>query len=1230
MNWEEIVLRGIKNREDISKVLDRAAKVAPEEIREILEKLPETIDLNEDYIKDLEREGGSVLVLLYYYWLSLCSESYHVFPPGMQKLILENGLKASLGALRCASKLNEKEIEAGFLFRAGGALYDLRRFSQAENAFIKALTLYRNLAEDSFDSCNLHVAKVLNNMGNLYCKVEKLSDAERAYKEALTIYRNFAKENPGYTPDVAMTMHNLGNCYRHMRKFAEAEKAYIQALTEFTALAKKNPDVYALNMVVALNNLGILYWTTNRFSEAEKAYTEVLTELESLVRENPDTYNAYLAMTLSNIGNFYSGTGDFKKGEKAHKRALRIRKELAKENPDTYNLDVAMTLSNLGNFYSGIGDFKKGEKYCLEALKIINGLPEEDFNSYYSCKANTFNNLGNVYLDMNDFSRAEEALTEALKIYRQLAEENPGYTPDVAMTLNNLGTLHRHTDKFSEAEKAYTEILTIYRQLAEENPGVYTPDVAMTLNNIGIVYWSVNDFPQAEKAYTEALTLYEELSKEYPDVYILQVARTLDNLGSLYQHTHQYSRAEEAFLRTLAEFRKLTKKNPEYMSDVAMTLNNLGVLYWSTSDFPQAEKAYTEALTEFRQLAEENPGAYIPAVAMVLTNVGALHSEDGDFQNAEEAYTEALTLYRQLAEENPDVYDSDVAMTLNNLGVTYRCTGNMEKAEETLNEALEKYEQLARENPDAYDRYVITALNSLGALCSHTMNIEKAEILLTEALTRAEERALWFELAESYDTLSHVMPDKKEDAVRALELGILVSGEEKYKYAQKGRRENLYSGLLEHTDNPQKGIGILETLRDPDLLSLKWDMEKIEQAKDNKGLQRKIVEEVLKKKISPQIPHFKMLDNALFLYIQILEGSILYFAVTRGGMRLFRGTKTFVDVGRKLLVNLRVQALGVLHGKDIHGIMRKFNKYLAEWTCTLPSQIQELFSEKDVIIFSPDAAISYFPLEGLLIDDEPICLSKKVIRATSMHQLQGRTPPKLVVDSSLLVGNPWPSIDEDYIRYPHPRRIEISYLKNAEKEVEVLAGKLPDPKILLDTSATAETFLKELSNHSIVHFAGHGHVGRILLFSGPMTKYPPEFEPEEFAELRKAWRVINDTTVYMMDEWDMVTDIDILNTPLKRGAFVFLSACETGQHKYAGGGHFQGLAQAFLKRGASNVISSLVPLHGAPAKDFAVSFYDMLLSQKPVSTALQDTRKKIRERYKAHIHWLPYIHYGYL
>ncbi|MBU7010577.1 MAG: CHAT domain-containing protein [Theionarchaea archaeon] len=1222
MNWEKIIVQGIKKQENLSDVLSRAIAAAPADIREILEHLPDTLHFSKEIRKNFQNKGGSTLVLLHYYWLSGCGEFSREFPLEMQQNILRDGLEASIAGRELASTRNEPCIEARFLSRAANILHELGRFTEADDAFTEALAIYRELAEKN-PSYKHNVAATLNNLGTLYAETGAFSKAETAYTKALEIYKELEVKIPECSSDVAMTEYNLGTLYRKRGKFSKAEAAYTKALRIYRTLAAENSE-YRFNMVMTLNQLGILFWSTHKYLEAETAYMKALKEFRELVKVNPDKYLHHLAMVLSNLGVLCADTKNFQKAEEFHLGALKISKELAEKNP-VYLPEVARTLGSVGNFYDTVGYFQKGEDACGEALKILETLSQENSHAFDADKAAALNNLGVIYWHAHQFSQAEQAYTEALEIYNQLSRESPGaYTPDVAMTLNNLGALHRDCNRFLQAEQAYTEALEIYKKLSRESPGAYTPDVAMTLNNLGGLYLSIHRFLQAEQAYKKALTIYEELAKENFDVYALQIGTTTDNLGSLYRHAHRLSQAEQAYTKALALYQELADKNPGvYRGDVAAGLNNLGTHYWNTNQFSQAEQAYTKALTIYKELAEENQG-YTADVAMTLNNLGALYCDTKEFRKAENVLTKTLELYRQLVKEYAEVYSSDMAMALNNLGIIHQRRENFRKAENVLTEALELYKTLAEKYPDAFDHYVVTALNNLAHFYQRRGDHVTAEKVFGETLAMAKERALWFQLAEICESLSQY-DNRIEDAVRALELGILFSGEKKYKYAQKGRREDIYLEFLEKTDDPQKMYGILEALRDSDLLCLEWDSKNIDELR-NENLQKTVAGKMIRKEIPPRkLVHIP--SNVLFLYIQEMKHDILYLAVTHKGIHVSRGTSEFVRIGQRILENLRVQMLGEVFRKDISGIITKCDHLAAQWWYTIPEDIQEVISQKDTIIFSPDQVISYFPLEGLT-DGEPMCLSKNVLRATSM-QLQKTVPKMVDVNSSLIIGNPWP-VEEPYLGYRYSTGIYLGYLASAAKEAETLAETLPHPEVLLTSQVTADRFLEGLSDCSLIHFAGHGHEGRVLFFAGPMSGFPPEFEPEEFSELRKAWRLSNGKTVYMMDEWDIVTDVDILNTPLKEGILVFLNACETGKHKYAGGGHFQGLAQAFLKRGASNVISSLVPLYGAPARNFAASFYDNLLCGQPVTTALQNTRERIRKEYTAHVYWLPYIHYGFL
>lgn len=1137
MNWEDIVLEGLKSGVGIVDALPKAAEAAPATIRKILKDFPLSMNYSE---KDIERfkksRQGTILLLLRSYWLSLCGEAFQLFPLDNQKDILESGVRASIEAARLASTLNERELEVNHLFRAGRALYDLGRLAEAEDMYNEVLKKYRELAKTPSDRHSSHAASTVNNLGLIYYKTNQFSRAEKAFKEALYMYRMCAQRDPHvHMPYIALALTNLGTLYSHVHNFTESERFHGEALKIYERLAEKNPD-YESSLATTFNNLGTLYWNLKDFAKSEKAYNEALAIRRRLAGKAPDMYEPSLAITLNNIGVLYLDTGKYKEAEDVLKKALAMGRKLVQKNPDVHTHDVTTFLRSLGRLYCETGKYKE----------------------------------------------AEAVVTEALTMGRELVQKNPdAYSSDVASILKELGSLYFKAGKFFEANTTYAEALKTYRELAQKIPDVYNLSLACVLNDVGVFYRETKRFSHAERAHTEALTILRGLAQKTPDVYTLDVAETLTNVGNLLREATEFSQAEDVF---------------------------------------------KEVLTMTRELAQKNPNAYNRCVATALNNLGNLYYETGKFQKAEETFRQALHIYRALAQKDPDVYDDHVAHTLHNLGAVYQKSQNLQKAEESITEALTITRARAQKTPDVYEVNMILMLNNLGALYHNSNNFLQAEKAYKEALTIAKRKALWLELAETYHNFSILSNEKFEESIKLLELGILFSEEKKYKYAQKGRRESIYLRYFKFTNDPQKIIGVLEALRDPDLLSLQWDVE----IKRDNSYQKKIVKETLRKKIPPlSIAHVQIPRGLLFLYVQKLDKDILYAAVTQEGTAIYRSTLDFADVAARVCMNLRVQSYAGRRRRDFDELVANFDDLSEKWTEKLPSHVKELIIEKETIVFSPDSTVSSFPLEGLSINGEPVCLLKPVMRATSMHQMHKMSSQRMGEGPSLIVGNPWPSINENSLAYTHPSKIgPLTHLGDAVREANTLAEMLPHPDVLTGSHATADRVLAELPHYSLIHFAGHGYVGRVLFFSGPMTRIPPEFEPEEFSELRKAWRSVNGKTIYMTDEWDFITDIDILDTPLKRGAFIFLSACETGKHKYAGGGHFQGLARAFLKSGASHVISSLIPVYDTPARDFALSFYKTLFSHTSVSTALQNTRRKMKKKYNAHVYWLPYIHYG--
>jgi tetratricopeptide (TPR) repeat protein len=316
-------------------------------------------------------------------------------------------------------------------------------------------------------------------------KQKRFGDAINVYLEALSTYRRLAEANPeAYLPrvGVAATLNNLGILYSVAERMKEAETAYLEAFSTFRRLAEADPEAYwpRVGVATTLNNLGILYSATERMKEAETAYLEALSTQWLLTEANPKAYLQF-AKTLNNLGNLYFATERMKKAEMAYLEALkpqRLMAEVAEADPEAYLPDVAETLTNLGNLYRDTGRMKEAETAYLEVLSTYRRLAEANLKAYLPDVAETLTNLGILYSATERMKEAETAYLEALSTFRRLAEANPeAYLPRVtaalATTLNNLGILYRATERMKEAEEYCGAGQAICEPLWRQQPEVY-------------------------------------------------------------------------------------------------------------------------------------------------------------------------------------------------------------------------------------------------------------------------------------------------------------------------------------------------------------------------------------------------------------------------------------------------------------------------------------------------------------------------------------------------------------------------------------------------------------------------------------------------------------------------------------------------------------------------------------------------------------------------------------
>ncbi|MBU7046583.1 MAG: hypothetical protein HXS54_09120, partial [Theionarchaea archaeon] len=140
MNWEEIIISGLRSGCNLNESLRRAAEEAPREIELLLKDFPEKI------LEILEtlHMYPEIISLLYFHVFSLEGESFDDYPPEEQISIIKRSLDASLKASAIAEARGENLLQATYLRRAADSLYTLGVYSEAERIYKKALEVIRN------------------------------------------------------------------------------------------------------------------------------------------------------------------------------------------------------------------------------------------------------------------------------------------------------------------------------------------------------------------------------------------------------------------------------------------------------------------------------------------------------------------------------------------------------------------------------------------------------------------------------------------------------------------------------------------------------------------------------------------------------------------------------------------------------------------------------------------------------------------------------------------------------------------------------------------------------------------------------------------------------------------------------------------------------------------------------------------------------------------------------
>lgn len=243
------------------------------------------------------------------------------------------------------------------------------------------------------------------------------------------------------------------------------------------------------------------------------------------------------------------------------------------------------------------------------------------------------------------------------------------------------------------------------------------------------------------------------------------------------------------------------------------------------------------------------------------------------------------------------------------------------------------------------------------------------------------------------------------------------------------------------------------------------------------------------------------------------------------------------------------------------------------------------------LIIIPDKALYAVPFNALidpetkryLIEDFP--LGSAPSATVYLRCLErDKQLSKNINEKVLAIGNP--SFSQEHFK-------GMRYLSSAEKEAQAVSEIYSSTatKLLLTKDATKETFLKELSNYNVIHYAGHALVDPASpLFSKLLFAFPDN-APSSY-----------DEAVYAHE---------IYGQQFNQTKLVILAACRTAGGQRTKGEGMISLARPFLAKGVPAVVASLWDADDKASLELFKTFHQERLAGKNSLVAMQKAQIKL-------------------
>lgn len=822
---------------------------------------------------------------------------------------------------------------------------------------------------------------------------------------------------------------------------------------------------------------------------------------------------------------------------------------------------------------------------------------------------------------LGELGEYQEAITVGTDLLTAVQEDNiPTEEASLlaAKAAQNLGICYQRTGQYEAAVTAYGTAVTHYQTVGE------TEAIAHIQLNHG---FTLIDMGQAN----DALALLEKAITHFAENTDLRMqAKARNNLGVAYQHLGQYAPALNQFTQARRLFDQINVP-----AEAHILLLDTAETYLALNLFPEAVAAYQEVLAVMEDAAglhnvgraQWGLGAALAAQGRFGDAAAALETAAEIFSAAGNAPFYAGVLLEQaalLARRNQKgaalrLAQRALGLTVGDQWPVQRVLAQMRIADLLLPDVASAQSWLLAARPLS-EALPLPHLHyrlhqRLGRIYLLQGDDETALPLLETAVNEIEQLRSTLPGEAMRASFLQDKTAAYEDLVQLyLNRGDDISIQQAFAIAERAKSRSLVDLLLGLTDLQ------LDETHDPDLsqrlavlqaelntlynevfnsgsggerhiplAQLQSQTSRLENEVSRLRLQLTAVKSPPTKETAPELPLPLPAKNCLLAY-HIIGEEIVAFVRQNGRLQVVRQLSQ-VSTVQALLHRLTMQwdhfragrDFAARHQKQLERSTRRllqalYAELVAPLTAVLPTGTP---AAPTPLIIIPHGLLHQIPFHALcdgqtyLLENYEICYAPSATVYALCQQTQptghGRTLVMGVNDG----------------RIPH-----------VNAETQAVVQHTPQAQLLLNETATLAAFKANAEDSAQIHLACHG------LFRGDNPMF---------------------SALKLNDGW--LTAAEILELDLA-GAFVTLSACESGRAAVLAGDEMIGLARAFLGAGAAALVVSQWLVEDDTTARLMADWYGRLARQQNRSAALRAAQLALKETHPHPYYWAPFILVG--